>query len=174
MGYSAQAVANYFLTLAKEEGKDLTPLQIQKLVYLAHGWYMAFYEEPLVDDEYVEAWDYGPVFPSLYHELKEFGADPINRLAKKTEYIEDLDRWGAWIPVIPKEDSKTKVFLNRVWEIHKDLTGGQLIELTHIEGSPWEQTRSEHGNIINADISNGIIKKYYEEKLKEHREHNGE
>ena len=174
MGYSAKAVANYFLALAKEEDKDLTPLQIQKLVYLAHGWYMAFYEEPLVDDEYVEAWDYGPVFPSLYHELKEFGADPINRLAKNIEYIEGADKLGVWIPVIGKEDSITKNLLGQAWEVYKDSTGGQLIELTHTEGSPWAQTRSKHKNIINADISNDIIREYYKGKLKEHRERNGE
>ncbi len=63
MGYSAQAVANCFLDLANKENKEITPLKIQKLVYIAHGWFLAVTDKPLVDDEFVEAWQYGPVFP---------------------------------------------------------------------------------------------------------------
>ena len=36
----AKAVANYFLEKAEQEGKPITPLQIQKLVYIAYGWYL--------------------------------------------------------------------------------------------------------------------------------------
>ena len=40
MGYSAKAVANYFLSKYGRK-KGITPLKIQKLVYIAHGWHMA-------------------------------------------------------------------------------------------------------------------------------------
>ena len=80
MGYSAKAVANYFL--AKYGKHGITPLKMQKLVYLSHGWYLAFYDEPLVDDEYAEAWRYGPVFDSLYHEFKHRGRLPITNPAR--------------------------------------------------------------------------------------------
>ena len=80
MGYSAFAVANYFLRLGRDSGEEITPLKIQKLVYIAHGYHLAFTASdnspnglPLVDDEFAEAWQYGPVFPSLYHHFKRFG-----------------------------------------------------------------------------------------------------
>lgn len=166
MGYSAKEVANYFLDLAGKEGIELSPLQIQKLVYIAHGWHLAIYEDPLIDDEYAEAWEYGPVFPSLYNEFKEFGADPIKRLATEAYYIDFLEEWSTSTPSIKRNDAETQEFLNHIWKLHKELTGGQLINLTHTEGSPWKQTRDRSGNIRNADIDNRIIEKYYREQLR--------
>lgn len=167
MGYSAKEVANYFLDLASKEGIELSPLQIQKLVYIAHGWHLAIYglEDPLIDDEYAEAWEYGPVFPSLYHEFKKFGAGPIKRLATEAYYIDFLDEWGTSTPSIKKNDSETQAFLNHIWKLHKGLSGGQLINLTHKGDSPWKKTRDKSGNIRNADIDNKIIKEYHEEQL---------
>ena len=46
--YSAKEIANYFLELSAK--KDISPLKIQKLVYIAHGWHLALYGEPLVQD----------------------------------------------------------------------------------------------------------------------------
>ena len=169
MGYPAKAIANYFLELARKEGKELSPLQIQKLVYIAHGWYLALYgiENPLVDDEYAEAWEYGPVFPSLYHEFKEFGAGSISRFAVETQYVDFLEeKWTTEVPSIKENDLKTQAFLDHIWNLHKGLSGGQLINLTHKENSPWEQTRNESGNIRNADIDNRVIEKYYRDQLR--------
>ena len=57
--YSAKAVANYFLARAKESGETLSPMKLQKLIYFAHGWHLAVFDAPLLDEE-VQAWDYGP------------------------------------------------------------------------------------------------------------------
>ena len=80
MSYPAKAVANYFIDIARCEGEQLSPMKIQKLVYFAHGWYLALYDEPLLDEK-IEAWRYGPVVPSLYHEFKRYGSGTIERYA---------------------------------------------------------------------------------------------
>ena len=54
-------------------------MQVIKLVYIAHGWHLAIYDVPLVDD-YVQAWQYGPVIPPLYYAFKRFGSGPITTI----------------------------------------------------------------------------------------------
>ena len=49
-GYPVKAIANYFLKDHRKEG--ITPLKIQKLVYIAYGWYLAYHQHPLINDEY--------------------------------------------------------------------------------------------------------------------------
>jgi uncharacterized phage-associated protein len=60
MPYPAAAIANEFIKVAKRNGVLLTPMKLQKLVYFAHGWYLALLGKPLINEP-VEAWKFGPV-----------------------------------------------------------------------------------------------------------------
>ena len=132
MPYSAKAVANYFLDLASGDGKTLDPMQIQKLVYYAHGWHLAIIENPLIDEN-VEAWRWGPVIPSLYHEFKRFGSGPISGHAHRVRMIA-----GGLVLSTPRieetiEDGSielTKAILNQIWKVYGDFTGLQLSTMT--------------------------------------------
>src|SRR5437870_2146380 len=41
--HDSRTVANHFLRLAREKGDFLTPMQVLKLVYIAHGWMLGLY-----------------------------------------------------------------------------------------------------------------------------------
>ena len=73
---SSITVANEFISLAKKDGYYFTPMQLLKLVYIAHGWMFGFFNEPLIDDD-IEAWKYGPVIPNLYQAIKNYGSRQI-------------------------------------------------------------------------------------------------
>ena len=120
MAFSPAAVANFFLDLAAERGAPLSPMKLQKLVYFAHGWSLAIYGRPLINEQ-VEAWKFGPVIRSLYHRVKAFGNQPIAGRVRKTIKIGN----GAWsvrlvTPTIDSETSdpvlleETKALLRRV------------------------------------------------------------
>ncbi|MCY4446443.1 MAG: DUF4065 domain-containing protein [Rhodobacteraceae bacterium] len=158
-GYSAKAIANYFL--AKYGNNGIIPLKIQKLVYIAHGWYLAFHDEPLVNDEFAEAWEYGPVFASLYHELKYRGNLPVLDLA--TEFDHSLKKIKP--KVNPKDDQTTRL-LDKVWEIYGYRSGQELSKLCHQPNSPWEKARTENPMIRNAHIDNRLIQEHFLNKLR--------
>ena len=162
MGYPAKAVANYFLEKYGDEG--ISPLKMQKLVYIAHGWHMALYgvENPLVDDEYAEAWKYGPVFASLYHEFKHIGREPILELAMETD-IDQHNQLKMSTPKVCGEDKEVCRLLDRIWEVYGGYSALKLSAMCHQKKSPWDEARNE--GIRNAHIVNKEIQKYYKEKL---------
>ena len=171
MGYSAKAVANYFLETHKKE--NISPLKLQKLVYIAHGWHFAFRDDPLIDDEYAEAWEYGPVFPSLYHEFKHYGRIPISEFATTTYF----DPKGNLVETIPKikygdDEERNKWtcrFLDKIWEIYGGHDGMTLSGMCHQKESPWDMARKSDTR-RNVHIKDDDIREYYKTKRKENLE----
>ena len=76
---SSKTVAHEFLRLARERSGSVKPLQLMKLVYIAHGWILALYHRALVGDK-IEAWTYGPVIPILYEEVRRCRGRPVSRV----------------------------------------------------------------------------------------------
>jgi len=134
--HSALAVANFFLGLARSKGASLDPMKLQKLIYFSHGWDLALFDRPLIDEQ-IQAWEYGPIVQSVYHEFKSFGADPITRLG--TDY--DYANRELVIPRIPLDDDPTIKLLSKVWDIYGGYTAIQLSHLTHLSDSAWSKVR---------------------------------
>jgi uncharacterized phage-associated protein len=55
-------------------------LQLQKILYLAQMIYMGHTAGGRLADGSFEAWDYGPVEPSVYRKVRMFGSDPISNV----------------------------------------------------------------------------------------------
>lgn len=160
MGYSAKVIANHFLkTYGRQHG--ISPLKLQKLVYLAHGWHLALHDEALVTDEDAEAWQHGPVFPSLYHEFSEFGRGAITRLAEESVHDAATGVFRKTIPAIPKGATRVRSLLDRIWDVHGKYSPWQLSAMTHKPDSPWAKTRQQSGGKNNANITDATIKAHY-------------
>ena len=150
-------IANYFIEKSLETGEELTPMKLNKLVYIAHGWYLGLADQPLIG-EAAQAWKYGPVVPSVYHRFKSYGGAQVTALEPADDMIT--------IPQV--KDSELRQFLQRIWEVYGHLSGLQLSSLTHQEGTPWSDIRDKYGNTKDnggAIIPNDLIKKHYKEKV---------
>lgn len=152
--YQAEVVANYFVRKGIESGQHLTPLKLQKLLYFAHGWYLALTENSLLDST-IEAWKFGPVVPPIYHLLKRYGNDSIS-----TE-IEFVPRSGSSVDL----EASTIKFLDWIWEVYAKFSAVQLSIYTHESNSPWSDVVKERGGITNlprnVDIDDEKIKSYF-------------
>lgn len=154
MPFSARSIANYFIDRAKVAGEKLSPMKLQKLVYYAMGWYAGYTAQPLVD-EAVEAWQYGPVFPSLYQEFKRFGSGHIT--SKATELDMNFDD----VEVPSPEDPSVCQFLDKIWNSYGKYTAVRLSEMTHASGSPWDITWKSAQGVRNKDIPFEVIQNHF-------------
>lgn len=160
MSYSAKAVANEFLHLAKDEARSITPMQLLKLVYFAYGWYFALRDERLIDER-VQAWKYGPVIPSVYHEFKSFGNEPIDTFAQdwKTLARDGKITFQFQEFRIPESDEFPRQLVKRVWDVYKRYSAIQLSRMTHEPGTPWAETANRE--IKGTTIDDEKIKSYF-------------
>jgi uncharacterized phage-associated protein len=135
-------------------------MKLVKLVYISHGWYLGLMEQPLIDEN-PEAWQYGPVIPTVYHYFKNFGGSPIT--SKDFESNPD--------EILPSEIQK---FLNKIWEIYGKYSALQLSAKTHEPNTPWHiswNRMKERQNGINGfgiyshQIPDNLIKEYYQKKF---------
>jgi len=162
MAYKSAAIANEFLKKAGAMGR-LTQMQLQKLVYISHGWNLAINGEPLVQEP-VEAWDYGPVFPDLYQHAKFFGSRPIDREITPDDengiafFISEKSQRAA--PYRANLSASESDIIERVWKRFGEFSAFRLSQLTHKPGTPWYQTYFTKGK--SADIDNKIIRDHYE------------
>lgn len=129
--YDPRIIANYIIRHASESERPVTNLALQKLLYLAHAQFYIRFKKPLVKG-YFEAWQFGPVMPSIYRELKKFGRDPIQE-----EFL-DVDLFTGEVRSLPFIDEEDVVsHLEDVTHYFKKYSAGQLVDVTHAEGGPW-------------------------------------
>ena len=119
--------ANYLVYLMSDSFDDLTNMKVNKLLYLSQGYYLRKYGKTLFDDP-IEAWDHGPVIPSVYSTYKEFGDKPI------TTYD------AARAKQVPEE--AREIFL-QVARKYGERTAAALRRMTHVAGSPWAKVYQE-------------------------------
>lgn len=161
MSGSSVAIANYFIRKSLDEKKPITAMQVLKLVYIAHGYYLAMTKgQPLIEDD-VEAWQYGPVIPVLYHEIKVFKGKPLDSLIS----LFDGEKEIFSHPVV--KDRKVQKLLDAVWHKYGHRSGLDLSSLTHKSNTPWEQVWHQEGGSFQqgAIIPNELIQEHYSNKL---------
>jgi uncharacterized phage-associated protein len=135
---TAADVARYFLALAVEDGDLITNLKMQKLVYYAYAWALVKNDRKLFRES-IQAWANGPVVPSLYQELRRYGAGPIGEDFLGIAREEAFERLAGTFPEDVRET------LNGVYEQYMRLSAFDLVVLTHDE-KPWQEARRGLGD----------------------------
>jgi uncharacterized phage-associated protein len=139
--FSCLDIAKYFLTLADEDiGDSISNLKLQKLVYYAQGFSLALYDKPLFK-EHIEAWEHGPVIPSLYNKYKAYGANPIPT-PKNIDFS--------------KYDKQTKSLLNQIYEEYGQFSAWKLRDMSHAE-EPWIKGNARPNKIVTNNDLKGLF-----------------
>ena len=152
--FDARGVANLLLDIAGQKGKRPTHLVLQKLLYFAHARFLIATGKPLVSG-FFEAWEHGPVHPTVYRSFRRAGTDPITFRAERVDLITG-DRL-----TVPAPDSQVaRDHLDFVMTMFGTTSAAQLREISHAKGAPWDVVvKKAQGSVtLGMRISDDLIK----------------
>jgi uncharacterized phage-associated protein len=123
-------VAYYLIKKAREQKQSgtsgetvkITPLKLQKLLYFAQGIYLKTNDDPLFEDP-IEAWDLGPVVPTLYRffKAKGFGEENLVDAINEQELEDKASEVGE----------KYKPFLDKFFDVYLKHSSTILVNASH-------------------------------------------
>lgn len=156
--YRPIAFANEFILKAAPAG--LEHMKIQKLVYLAHGWWLAFDDVPILSED-PQVWKHGPVFISLYNILSRFGRSHICNPQQDNPLLSP--------PRVDSDDEQALSLIEWIWRKYENDTAYDLSDFTHKKGSPWQQIAEEKNYLVprHTVIPPDRIKRYFQSLAKE-------
>jgi uncharacterized phage-associated protein len=134
------------LRQAKAKNISITPM---KLVYITHGWFLAIKNRNLFNER-IEAWQYEPVIPDLYHATKQFGRNEI-----PLNLVDDNFDNGV--------DTDTKDFIKDVLNKYGHFDAFALSSLTHESGTPWDIIYNNYYS--DSEIPDELIRSHYLQRL---------
>jgi uncharacterized phage-associated protein len=141
MVYKALDISKYIIRYEAEQGRAVSNLRLQKLLYFIQARFLVSKNEPCFFDK-MEAWDFGPVVPTVYHEFKFFGSSGIPlACAEGGHEIYDED----------------KELIKEMLDYCSKLSTSALVSRTHNQ-RPWKEAyRRLYDNTIYIDS----VKKYF-------------
>jgi uncharacterized phage-associated protein len=156
--YDPRTIANAIFDVGAERGLTFSHLQIQKLVYLAHGYHLRTTKKSLLTEQ-LEAWDLGPVSRTLYDALKTLGDE---KMLKRIDRFDPIKRRSE--PIRDIDDLAAKKAVRKVVDIYGQWSAFDLVELTHSFGSPWQRTMSlaERRTNVGMKIEDETILNFFE------------
>lgn len=156
--YDARAVANAVLERAWRLGFEITQIDIQKICYFLHGHHIRKHGRPLIASEF-EAWDYGPVQRTVYASFREFGDQPITKLAVGFDPVKRQPR-----PLPNVTDNSAVDTIEEHLPKYLGLPSFELVDMTHAQGTPWSITMRDARSTVNVGmrIDNETIARHFE------------
>lgn len=153
---TALAVANYLVqtcpktTKGDGMGYPIDLLRLNKLVYISYGIVYGYLEERLYEDK-IEAWKYGPVVPSVYHAFKHNGHETIKH---EVEVPNEVWKLGDDL-------EEEKKLIDKIMGAYSGASGRDLIERTHVCGTPWWYALQGREGERNVEIRKDYVEVYY-------------
>lgn len=101
---------------------SVTNLELQKMLYIAQMMYMGEHNGDKLFNGRFEAWDYGPVEPTVYSRVRSFGSTPIGNVF-----------FGVRSPA----GGERATTLESAYDQLSTKTAGQLVNITHWSKGAW-------------------------------------
>lgn len=121
-------------------------MKLQKILYFVQAEFLVTRNQPCFAED-IEAWDFGPVVPEVYHQYKVFGSSNIPVI-------------GRFLTPVMIAEGEREVIDAVVDECGK-YSASALVEITHNQ-TPWIEAYNKPG--YNNVISLESIREYFSEE----------
>lgn len=134
--YCALDVSKFILKHESKCQRGVSNLRLQKLLYFVQAKSLMDNNMPCFGDD-IEAWDFGPVVPNVYHHYKIFGSSaiPCNDVSVSSEL---------------ENDSRMKYSICDALGQCSKYSTSQLVDITHMQSS-WKNAYRKFDNRITND-----------------------
>lgn len=124
--YTAPQLAAYLLNKVNHAaGETINQMKLGALLYYAEAWSLAVFDRELIDEE-LQAWDHGPVFPSLWARLSSKGWNSLG--------ADELADCAIQL------DDDTRGLLDDVWQAYGEFSQAELGKMIK-QDDPWKTAR---------------------------------
>lgn len=122
---NAVNISEQLLNYSKNKGiADISPLKLQKLLYLSYEEYVRVNKKPLFDDRF-EVWRHGPVVRKVYDKYKRYASAVIDKADRELDIDECV--LNAFDTTLEK---------------YGELKAWDLVDVTHDEKGLWYKCMS--------------------------------
>jgi uncharacterized phage-associated protein len=154
-GWSPE-IANEFIKIAARENRAFDQMQLQWLVYIAHGWCLALYDEPLTGDR-PEAWEFGPEYRRLADALAPCGCDPVTHEIHNADAFPDFAHFHADDAARAELEWFECELVLEIYKCYGSFERSKLASLACEDNAPWRQVFAD-GTGKFREISHGLVK----------------
>jgi len=154
--YPAMAIVNYLIS----NYYPLTKTKLTKIIYYCHGWYLRFYDKPLINEHFMVTTTHGCVILESLDcfNFIRYGNDSIKELGI---YFDIRISKEFIVPIIKNEQDIE--LIKAVWERYGIYPDNQLANATHAENTPAFNIHQKlvETKKINDIIPDELIKEYF-------------
>ena len=147
--YNALSVARHIIDYSHEIEYGISNLKLQKLLYFVQAEFLVSTQDhsPCFSDT-IEAWDFGPVVPAVYHHYKVYGSAiiPTSNIVQSSLFEQPIAEGD-------------KQLINAVVDKLIGYSASTLVNVTHNQ-APWKDA---YVRGYNNPISNQAIRAFFED-----------
>lgn len=142
--YDIKIIVEYIRYRTEEIGSIINNLKLQKVLYFLQAEFLIHFGYPCFTEP-IEAWDFGPVIPSVYSKYAVYGAASIPYIHFEA---------GKYFP-FSKEERKV---IDEMIDLLEPYQACQLTDITMCQ-SPWKEAYWKH----DKRITNESLIKFFKE-----------
>jgi uncharacterized phage-associated protein len=141
-------VCDYIMTRMEGAGKTLSVLTLQRLLYFAQGWHLAFYGGPFFEGRF-QAWAQGPINRKIYD---RFANRPLDSQVSAADVSKGFD-----VASVSQEKSNYIRSVLDAYASCEDSTFGEIIN----NDAAWLEARSGCLEHSQREMEEDNIRRFY-------------